>query len=114
MYDLVYKEILSKRAPDTLNARSIMDISRAEPIPFDLQHTLERKPDFLARCTGSSGNDFVLHIEYQSSIDVHMVYRMLEYYALIAKKFMLPVKQYVFYVGNREYSASETIHQSFD
>lgn len=114
IYDRVYKELLGSRAPDILRARQIMDIRSTTHVPFDLQRTLERKPDFLARCTDSNGSLFILHIEYQTSVDTHIVYRMLEYYALIARKFMLPVKQFVFYVGNRSYTSSETLHQSFD
>lgn len=114
IYDRVYKELLGVRAPDILRARKLMDISSVEEISFDLQRTLERKPDFLARCTDGSGSFFILHIEYQTRTDTDMIFRMLEYYALIARKFMLPVKQFVFYVGNKKYPLSETVHQSFD
>ena len=114
IYDRVYKEILGVRAPDILKARDLVDISSIEEVSFDLQRTLERKPDFLARCTDGSGRFFILHIEYQTHTDAEMVFRMLEYYALIARKYTLPVKQFVFYVGKKKYPLSETVHQSFD
>ena len=70
-----------------------------EELPDDVQHTKERKPDVLKKVTDNLGNTFVLQIEFQVAKETTMVYRMLEYYAMLSRKYELPVHQYVIYLG---------------
>ena len=70
-----------------------------EELPDDVQHTKERKPDVLKKVTDNLGNTFVLQIEFQVANETTMVYRMLEYYAMLSCKYELPVHQYVIYLG---------------
>lgn len=74
-------------------------ISKTTDLPEKLQSTIEREPDFLKKVTDESGAEFILHLEFQTQDDAKMVYRMAEYKALAQRKFEMPVKQFVIYLG---------------
>ncbi len=48
-----------------------------------------------------TGEKFILHLEFQSVDEEGMVYRMQEYYGLLRRKYQLPVKQFVIYLGQK-------------
>jgi predicted HTH domain antitoxin len=100
-YDKIFKEnieeIILPLAKKVLN----IDPEGLEEIPDDLQYTIERKPDFLKKVIHKdSTKDYVLHIEFQVVDEPKMVYRMLEYYALLFRDYKIENKQYVFYIGS--------------
>ncbi len=64
-----------------------------------IQHTKERKPDVLKKVTDTKGDTFVLQIEFQVKDEPEMVYRMLDYYGMLERKYKLPVKQFVIFLG---------------
>ena len=99
-YDKIFKEnieeIILPLAKKLLN----IDPEGLEEIKDDLQHTLERKPDFLKKVIHKdTKKDYILHIEFQVKDEPKMKYRMLEYYALSLREYKIEVKQYVFYIG---------------
>lgn len=78
-----------------------LNIIQSEELPDDIQHTKERKPDSLKRVTDSKGNTYVLHIEFQVKSERDIVFRMIEYYAMLMRKYKIPVRQYVIYLGDK-------------
>jgi hypothetical protein len=69
-------------------------------IKDDLHVTIERKPDFLKKVKEFGKNkSYILQIEFQSTDEKDMVYRMLEYKSLLLRKFKIEVKQIVLYIG---------------
>jgi hypothetical protein len=69
-------------------------------IKDDLHVTIERKPDFLKKVREpKSTRSYILQIEFQSTDEKDMVYRMLEYKSLLLRKFKVDVKQVVLYIG---------------
>jgi predicted transposase YdaD len=76
-----------------------LNISASREIPDDLQLTKERKPDVLKKITDRHNRTFILHIEWQSQNDKNMAYRMAEYAVMLYRKYRLPVKQYVIFMG---------------
>ena len=99
-YDRIFKE--NFEALIVPMARKLIGLSfpNLEEIPDDLQHTLERKPDFLKKvCHDNVEQDYILHIEVQLENDVNMVKRMLEYNALLYRIYGLPIRQLLFYIG---------------
>lgn len=54
---------------------------------------------FLKKVRDQFGNEFILQLEFQTQDDSEMIYRMAEYKALIQRKYQLPVKQFVIYLG---------------
>ena len=84
-------------------AKRMLDIhpKRIEELPDDLQITIERKPDVLKKVTDKKQGTFILQIEFQSTDEKDMVYRMHEYRGIIARRYKLPVKQFVLYIGQK-------------
>ena len=55
-------------------------------VPDDLQRTIERRPDFLKIVTDELGqNLYILQMEFQTTDELKMVYRMLEYATLLIR-----------------------------
>ena len=69
-------------------------------VPDDIQHTKERKPDVLKKITDDKGSTYVLQIEFQVADEPEMVYRMAEYYIMLERKYKLPVRQFVIFLGS--------------
>ena len=98
-YDKIFKEnIEAVISSIMLNVLKITAVSMEE-LPDDIQHTKERKPDTLKKITDDRGNVFVLQIEFQVKDEHEMIYRMLEYYAMLERKYKMPVKQFVIFLG---------------
>lgn len=98
-YDKIFKENIEAVIPSLMqNVLGIMAVFMEE-LPDDVQHTKERKPDALKKVTDSQGNTFLLQIEFQVADEPEMVGRMLEYYAMLWRKYKLPVRQFVLYLG---------------
>ena len=51
-------------------------ISNPVDLPEKLQTTVEREPDFLKKVSSDDGSDFILHLEFQTSDESKMVYRI--------------------------------------
>lgn len=81
--------------------RNVLGITAVslEELPDDIQHTKERKPDVLKKVTDNLGNTFVLQIEFQVADEPEMVYRMADYYIMLARKYKLPIRQFVIFLG---------------
>jgi predicted transposase YdaD len=60
----------------------------------------ERKPDVLKKITDEQGGTYVLQIEFQVADESDMVYRMAEYYIMLERKYRLPIRQYVVFLGS--------------
>jgi len=80
------------------NVLDIIAVSMEE-LPDDIQHTKERKPDILKKVTDTKGDTFVLQIEFQVADESEMVHRMAEYFIMLLRKYKLPVKQFVIFLG---------------
>lgn len=98
-YDKIFKENIEAVIPGLM--RKVLGITAvsSEELPDDLQHTKERKPDVLKKITDSEGNIFVLQIEFQLADEAEMVYRMAEYYVMLARKYRISVRQFVIFIG---------------
>ncbi len=98
IYDKIIKEnaleLFKAFTPDSV----WIDI---KPMPGKLQSTLERELDMLYEVTQADGKRILVHMEFQSSPDPEMHYRMLVYFGLISQKYKLPVWQMVIYIGTR-------------
>lgn len=99
-YDKIFKENIEAVIPSLMqNMLGITAVS-SEELPDDIQHTKERKPDVLKKITDSQGNIFVLHLEFQLVDEPEMVYRMADYHIMLARKYKLPIRQYVLFLSS--------------
>ena len=91
-YDKIFKENIEAVISNIM--QNVLDITAVsmEELPDDIQHTKERKPDTLKKITDDEGNTFVLQIEFQVKNEDEMVYRMLDYYGMLERKYKMPIK----------------------
>ncbi|MDM8175971.1 hypothetical protein QT327_16720 [Olivibacter sp. 47] len=115
-YDKILRENLEITLPVIIKEILGLDIVKSEELPDDVQHTKERKPDALKKVTDVAGNTFILHVEFQVKEERDMVFRMLEYYAMLARRYRLPIRQYVVFLGDagpRMATEIDTVHMKF-
>ena len=98
-YDKILRENIEAALPGLI--RNLLDIHAVytEELPDDIQHIKERKPDVLKKVTDKNGETFVMHIEFQVKGEQEVVFRMAEYYIMLLRRYKLPVRQYVIYIG---------------
>jgi hypothetical protein len=99
-YDKIFKENIEAVIPSLMQNILGINAVLSEELPDDIQHTKERKPDVLKKITDIQGDTFVLQIEFQVVDEPKMVYRMAEYHVMLARKYELPVKQFVIFIGS--------------
>lgn len=99
-YDKIFKENIEAVIPSLMQNILGINAVLSEELPDDIQHTKERKPDVLKKITDIQGNTFILQIEFQVVDEPQMVYRMAEYHVMLARKYELPIKQFVIFIGS--------------
>ncbi len=98
-YDRIIKETL-KGVVDVLITKVLgIEVKSNTMLETKLQITDEREADFILQIEPMKGDDFIIHLEFQSTNDTNMIYRMLRYYLYVTETYKLPVKQYVIYIG---------------
>ena len=110
-YDKIFRENMEAALPGIIAHVIGLEIVHSEEIPDDIQHTKERKPDLLKKVTDSSGKVFILHIEYQVKNEKEMVFRMAEYHIMLLRKYLLPVEQFVLFMGAGKASMATKINE---
>ncbi len=98
-YDKILKENIEAVIPGLMQHILGITAVDTEEIPDDIQHTKERKPDVLKKITDSAGSTFILQVEFQTANDTEMIYRMAEYHVMLERKYKLPVRQFVIFLG---------------
>jgi predicted transposase/invertase (TIGR01784 family) len=99
-YDKILKENLLSALPGILKNVLDLNVRVVKPLNVELQHTRERKADFIAIVADQENRQKVLHIEFQARNERQMLNRMLEYKAMLLRKHPeLPIAQYVVYLG---------------
>ena len=86
-----------------------LDIASIEELPDSIQHTKERRPDVLKRIIDSKGENYILHVEYQTTNDSEIPFRMADYSIMLQKKYRMKVIQYVIFIGSGKLNMPSTI-----
>ena len=100
-YDKILKENIASVFLPLTEKYLGFRITRSEELKDKLQTTIEKEPDFIRVVETDQPAKFILHLEFQSVDEEGMIYRMQEYYGLLRKKYGLPVKQFVIYLGQK-------------
>jgi hypothetical protein len=98
-YDKILQECIEDALPGLIKNILNINIEKSEELPDKLQHTKEREPDVLKKVTDENGRIFILQLEFQTTDESNMVYRMADYLIMLSRKYKLPVKQYVIFIG---------------
>ncbi len=102
IYDRIFKENIEAVFFPVIINRYKWEIASSEILESKLQSTKEREIDFLRKVTTKDGQQFILHLEFQSTNDPEMIYRMQEYHAMLVRKYKLRVHQIVIYLGEKK------------
>jgi len=98
------KDIISKNLIKELVAKNIskyilgIDIKNYQFIDKEFERIESRRADIVLKVE----NEYIIHIEIQSSFDSKMPYRMLRYFLDIREIFDLPIKQYLINLSNHK------------
>ncbi|MDR0793036.1 MAG: hypothetical protein LBE82_06985 [Chitinophagaceae bacterium] len=98
-FDKILLECIEDALPGIIKKVLNINVAKSEELPDKIQHTNEREPDVLKKITDDKGQEFILHIEFQSNNEHKMANRMLNYLSMLLMKYELPVKQYVVFIG---------------
>jgi hypothetical protein len=110
-YDHILKENLEAMTLSLSKSLLGLSVEVLEDLSTNLPTTLERRPDLLKKVK-TAQEEFVLHIEIQSSNDPNMLGRMLLYRALVYEKYRSVVRQAVFYLGPGWLSMKSSLEQA--
>ncbi len=113
IFDKILKENIDKVWLPVIAERYNLKIIKSEVLESKLQVTREREVDFLRKVTTPDNLEFILHLEFQSTNDHNMVYRMLEYHGMLVKKYKLPVYHIVIYLGDTKATMSTELPSNF-
>ena len=101
-YDKILKENLRKAIPAMLRHILNLSVAKIQPLNVELQHTDERKADFIGFITDSEALRSVMHLEFQVHNDSKMPQRMLEYRTMLRRKYPgMRIVQYVIFLGKK-------------
>ncbi len=75
-----------------------------------IQRTLEREMGLLYQVKNKCLEEYILHIEFQSTQDYTMRYRMAEYHGIALRKFRLPIRHVVIYLGPGEFKGHKRLN----
>lgn len=101
-YDKILRENISEVILPISKKYFGFEILETEDLPSTLQVTLGREPDFIKLVRTTTGDEFILHLEYQTTSDANMIYRMMTYHALLMETYRKKVRQFVLYFGKGE------------
>ncbi len=99
-YDKILKENIESLLMPLLGKYLNIHIVESEKLDPKLQTTIERETDIIRIVTTTSGERFILHIEFQSQNERDMIYRIKEYDGIIQRKYKLEIRHYVIYLGS--------------
>jgi predicted transposase YdaD len=119
LYDKIFKENSESTFIALAAKRLKIEIASYQVIQEKIQTTLEREADFLLRVKTTEEKEMVLHIEFQTKNDSSMVYRQGEYHGIELRKYNLPIKHVVIYLGidqpkMRDKLKPEEIYRGFE
>lgn len=98
-FDKIWKENIFKLFIPLLDRHFNLKLRKHKELTPKFQVTIEREVDFLRLVEDTNGNEFILHIEIQTTYEENLIFRLKEYEALISRRYKLPVRTYVFYLG---------------
>ena len=101
-YDRIFRENIEPIFLSLVERSLGISITHKKVLPDKIITTTEREVDSLYEIEIASGKKLILHIEIQTSDDKNMVYRVSEYHSLILKKYKLPIKHIVIYLGEKQ------------
>ena len=104
LYDKIMRENLQQLFLPLVAEQLNFKPKSVQPLPDKQPSTVIRETDaFLLIETHSKKEPkFILHLEFESKDDAEMIYRMMEYHGIELRKYRLPIKHVVVYLGEAQ------------
>ena len=99
IYDRIFKENAAAIFIPLVERQLHIKIKHYEALSETLTKTIEREMDTFYSVETETGENFLLHIEFQTKNEKDMIYRMSEYHGLIFRQYKMPIKHIVVYLG---------------
>ena len=99
LYDRIFKENAEAIFIPLIELELDIKIKSFKALPDKMTKTIEREMDFFYQVVTTEDEKFLLHIEFQTSSDEEMVYRIGEYHGLATRKYKMPIRHVVIYLG---------------
>jgi predicted transposase YdaD len=101
IYDKTLKTLFESSLKEGILLKKYQkDVLLVEQIDTVSKRPKELRVDFAQKIIPKYGNPYILHLEFQSTINDKFKYRMLEYYEILARKHDIEIEQILVYVGN--------------
>jgi hypothetical protein len=98
--DKIFKELLNDTLPTFLTEILHFPASQYQTAYIELQHTIEKRTDFLGQIFANKNNKTIVHLEVQNQDKKSMVYSVNVYSALILERYEdWDLEQFVFFIG---------------
>lgn len=81
-----------------------LEIVKSDALPTKLTGTIENEVDHLVMATSNTGEQFILHFEFQTNNDLKMLRRISRYHGILFHKYGLPIHHFVIYLGQKKAS----------
>jgi hypothetical protein len=98
-YDKIFKEVIEKIFRPLVEKRLGVKIAKSTPLKEKMQTTIEVEMDFFYEIETDVGEQFILHLEFESGINHDMIYRVGEYHGMAMRRYKLPIRHVVVYLG---------------
>ncbi len=99
LYDRIFKENAEALFIPLIEQELNFKIKSYKALQEKIAKTIEREMDFFYRVITEEDKELLLHIEFQTENDKEMIYRMSEYHGLAFRKYKLPIKHIVIFLG---------------
>lgn len=104
MYDKILRENLLQLFLPLVQEELNFELKAIHPLPDKQATTVLRETDAFLRIETHSEDEpeFILHIEFESGDDPEMIYRVMEHHGIELRKYRLPIKHVVVYLGEEK------------
>jgi len=101
LYDKIMRENLQQLFLPLVIEQLNFKLKSFQPLPDKQPTTVIRETDafLLIETYSKEEPKFILHLEFESKDDAEMIYRMSEYHGIELRKYRLPIKHVVVYLG---------------
>jgi chemotaxis protein histidine kinase CheA len=103
LYDKILRENLLELFLPLVAEQLNFTIKKVTPLPDKQATTVLRETDsfLLIETDSETEPKFILHIEFERKDNREMIYRMVEYHGIELRKYRLPIKHVVVYLGDK-------------
>ncbi len=109
VFDKIFKENAKDLFIPIVEKQLGIQIKYYESLPEKLQRTLEREMDFFFKIKTVQEEEFLLHIEFQTQSEPHMIYRISEYHAMALRQYKMEIRHVVIYLGRGKTTMSTSL-----